>query len=90
MGRLTKEDLAQMNEAYFESLDHERLVKVASNLLNLGINLIERLSYWLGLDISVGTIDRCIREAGVACFPVVEQLIEEIQKEELIHIDETP
>ncbi|MCI4627250.1 MAG: DUF6444 domain-containing protein, partial [Candidatus Magnetoovum sp. WYHC-5] len=43
MGRLTKNDLAQMNEAYFESLDNERLVKVASNLLNLGINLIERL-----------------------------------------------
>ena len=43
MVRLTKEDLTQMNEAYFESLDHAKLVKVASNLFDLGINLMEQL-----------------------------------------------
>ena len=33
----------QMNEAYFESLNHEILIKVASNLLDFGINLMEQL-----------------------------------------------
>jgi len=50
----------------------------------------EFLMYWFGLELSVGTIDRCIREAGVACFPVVEELIEELQKEDKVHLDETP
>ena len=54
------------------------------------VKIKELISYWLALDISTGTIDRCIREAGVACFPVVEQLIEQLQQEELVHIDETP
>jgi len=43
MGRLTKEDLEQMNKTYFQSLDQETLVKVACNLLELGIDLVERL-----------------------------------------------
>ncbi|WP_207689650.1 IS66 family transposase [Desulfonema limicola] len=50
----------------------------------------EFLMYWFGLELSVGTIDRCIREAGVACFPVVEELIDELQKEDVVHLDETP
>lgn len=54
------------------------------------IKIIEYLSSWLKFEISIGTIDRCIREAGVACFPVVEQLIEELQKEDIVHVDETP
>ncbi|MDM8535916.1 IS66 family transposase, partial [Desulfobacterales bacterium HSG17] len=33
---------------------------------------------------------RCIREAGVACYPVVDELIEELQKEDKVHLDETP
>ncbi len=32
----------------------------------------------------------CIREVGIACVPVVEELIEELQKAEVIHLDETP
>ncbi len=32
MARLSKEDLAQMNRKYFQSLDKERLVEVANNL----------------------------------------------------------
>jgi len=33
---------------------------------------------------------RCIREVGIACVPVVEKLIEELQAAEVIHLDETP
>ncbi len=40
-------------------------------------------------ELGVGTIDKCIREAGVASFPVVERLVEGLQKEELVHLDET-
>ena len=50
----------------------------------------ELLNDWVGVSLSVGTIDRCIREVGIACSPVVEGLIEELQSAEIIHIDETP
>ena len=50
----------------------------------------EFLICWFSFELSVGTIDRCIREAGVACFPVVEELIQELQQEDIIHLDETP
>jgi IS1 family transposase len=50
----------------------------------------EFLRDWMGVELSVGTIDRCIREVGIACTPVVEQLLEELQTEEVIHLDETP
>ncbi|MCC0178380.1 hypothetical protein I4641_15480 [Waterburya agarophytonicola K14] len=33
--------------------------------------ILEFLFDWLGIELSVGTIDRCIREAGIACEPVV-------------------
>lgn len=35
-------------------------------------------------------LDRCIREAGIACVPVVKQLLSELQTAEVIHLDETP
>ncbi len=47
----------------------------------------EFLMYWFGFELSVGTIDRCIREAGVACYPVVEELIEELQTDDIVHLD---
>ncbi|OYD86499.1 transposase [Nostoc sp. 'Peltigera membranacea cyanobiont' 213] len=50
----------------------------------------ELLNDWVGVSLSVGTIDRCIREVGIACSPVVEELIEELQSAEIIHLDETP
>lgn len=53
------------------------------------VKIREFLMYWMNLELSVGTIDRCIREAGVACFPVVEELIQELQKEDIVHVDET-
>ena len=35
MARLSKDDLAQMNRGYFQSLSKERLVEVANNLHQL-------------------------------------------------------
>jgi transposase len=52
----------------------------------------EFLRDWLGVEISIGTIDRCIHEFGRACQPVVEDLIKEVQQETesaVVHIDET-
>mgnify|MGYP001572994615 CR=1 FL=1 len=37
MARLNKEDLAQMNRGYFQSLEKERLVEVADNLYQLAV-----------------------------------------------------
>lgn len=50
----------------------------------------EFLQDWVGVELCIGTLDRCIREAGIACVPVVEQLLEELQTAQVIHIHETP
>lgn len=50
----------------------------------------EFLMTWLGVELSVGTIDRSIREVGVACEPIVEDLLEEARTAGVIHADETP
>jgi len=38
----------------------------------------------------VGTIDKCIREAGVACYPVVEELVEELQEQKIVNLVSEP
>jgi hypothetical protein len=50
----------------------------------------EFLQEWLQTTLGTGTIDRCIREAGIACEPVVEELVEALQEADLLHLDETP
>ena len=42
MANLDKDDLAQMNEDYFKSLNQERLVEVAKNLHSLATDLWEK------------------------------------------------
>ena len=49
----------------------------------------EFLSDWTNTELSIGTIDRCIREAGIACVPVVEELVEQLQQADILHLDET-
>ena len=48
----------------------------------------EFLLDWAKTQLSVGTIDRCIREAGIACAPVVEELVAELQEAEILHLDQ--
>ena len=50
----------------------------------------EFLDDWLGLELGTASIDRCIREFGLACEPVVEELVEEVRSAEVVHLDETP
>ena len=50
----------------------------------------EFLIDWANTELGVGTIDRCIREAGIACVPVVDQLVEKLQSASILHLDETP
>jgi transposase len=50
----------------------------------------EFLSDWLGLQLGVATIERCIHEFGLASEPVVERLIEDVRVADILHIDETP
>lgn len=49
----------------------------------------EFLNDWTNTELSIGTIDRCIREAGIACVPVVEELVEQLQEADILHLDET-
>ena len=50
----------------------------------------EFLADWLGLELGTASIDRCIREFGLACEPVVEDLVQEIRAAAVVHLDETP
>jgi hypothetical protein len=52
--------------------------------------IAELLSTWLDVRLSVGSIDRCIREVGLACEPIVEGLIEDLRRCGIINADETP
>jgi len=54
------------------------------------VKIQEFLKDWAGVELSIGSLDRSIREAGFACRPVVEALIEDLQSAELLHLDETP
>jgi len=54
------------------------------------LKIKEMLAIWLNFDISVGLICKSIREAGIACYPVVDELIEDLQKQDQVHLDETP
>ena len=49
----------------------------------------EFLRDWVQTELSIGTIDRCIREVGIACEPVVEELVEQLQQADILHLDET-
>jgi len=49
----------------------------------------EYLKTWFNFELSIGTICRAIREAGIACYPVVDELIKQLQEEKQVHIDET-
>jgi hypothetical protein len=70
---------------------------LASFIASLGVRyrlsrvkILEFLFDWLGVELSIGTIDRCIREAGIACEPVVEELLAQLQMADTLHVDETP
>jgi transposase len=50
----------------------------------------EFLADWLGLSLSVASINHCLHEAGRAVAPVVEeQLLAEVRASDLLHADET-
>jgi hypothetical protein len=46
----------------------------------------EFLAVWFGVPLSVGTLDRCIREVGVACEPVVEDLLGDLRQAGAIQV----
>jgi hypothetical protein len=52
--------------------------------------IAELLATWLDVRLSVGSIDRCIREVGLACEPIVEGLIEDLRQCGVLNVDETP
>ena len=49
----------------------------------------EFLEDWVGVTLSVGTINNTIHEAGRAAMPVENLLIDEVLKSDLLYIDET-
>ena len=53
------------------------------------LRIREFLSDWLGIILSVGTINKTIHESGRAVMPVEAMLVQEVIKSGLLHIDET-
>lgn len=49
----------------------------------------EFLLDWLGLQLSVGTLNATLHESGAAVLPVEDELLEAIQNSSLLNIDET-
>ncbi len=47
------------------------------------------LQTWFNFELSTGMICKTIRETGIACYPIVDELIEQLQEEKLVHLDET-
>jgi hypothetical protein len=52
--------------------------------------IAELLTSWFDVRLSVGSIDRCIREAGLACEPMVEGLLADLREAGIVNADETP
>ena len=50
----------------------------------------EFLHDWLGITLSVGSINKSLHESGRAAMPLENELIEEILKSDLLQVDETP
>lgn len=50
----------------------------------------EFLGDWLGFELGVASINRCVHEFGLASEPVVETLLKEVQAAPLAYGDETP
>ena len=95
------EGITSTVEGRTRNLKLTEYVLVGSNLASLIASLAVRyrlsrvkirefLADWLGTSLSVGTIDRCVREVGIACEPVVEALLVQLQQASILHIDETP
>jgi len=49
----------------------------------------EFLYDWLGLQLSVGTINNTLQESGAAAKPIEEELVQEVVASRLLHVDET-
>lgn len=95
-----KEPHRQVPDSEFPSttLSEWRLVgpQLASLIVCLGFRMRlsrarirEFLHDWLGIDLAIGTINNTIHEAGRAAKPTEVELIDEVLKSKLLHIDET-
>ncbi|MGF1614536.1 MAG: IS66 family transposase [Gammaproteobacteria bacterium] len=49
----------------------------------------EFLGTWLGVTLATGTLNQCVHEAAHAVLPVEEELVDEVNRSELLHGDET-
>lgn len=53
------------------------------------VRIRELLVDWLGISLSKGCISQCIAEGGRAAAPLEDEFVAEIQRSELLHVDET-
>jgi hypothetical protein len=65
------------------------LVCLAHRLHRSRRRIQEFLRDWLGIELSISTINQCLHEAGRAVEPIEEPLVEELQQATLAYADET-
>lgn len=80
------------------ALSEWRVVGAGLATLIVALHLRFRMSYrrmreflhdWLGLSLSVGTLDRTLREAAAAALPLEQELIAAVVASDLLYVDET-
>lgn len=80
------------------ALSEWRLVGPGLATLIVALHLRFRMSHrrmreflhdWLGLSLSVGTLERTLREAAAATAPLEQELIAAVVASDLLHVDET-
>ena len=80
------------------ALSEWRVVGAGLATLIVALHLRFRMSYrrmreflhdWLGLSLSVGTLDRTLREAAAAALPLEQELIAAVVASDLLYADET-
>ena len=80
----------EINERYLVGPELVSLVISLSLHLHASRRKIQEwLRDWLNIELSIGTINQCIHEAGRILEPVQAEILEEILKSDMLHIDET-
>ena len=99
-GHITRKDVHRSNHASLPEINccEWRLVGPGLAALITCLSYRMRLSRervqeflhdWLGVKLSVGTINNTLHESGAAAMPIEDELVQEIVDSKLLHVDET-
>lgn len=99
-GKTTRAEVSRTSHAQLPDITRTEWRLVGSGLASMIVCLAYRMRLsrerireflhdWLGVELSVGTINNTLHESGAAAMPIEDELIQEIVNSELLHVDET-